>query len=90
MDPGTMSTENTVTSQPAIDGITTAKSYYNWTPEGKPVQVWLDFDVIDRMSAEVMRGFGSVPKRGAEVGGVPFPRSLFCSFRLGLPGKYHI
>ena len=70
MDPGTMSTENTVTSQPAIDGITTPKSYYNWTPEGKPVQVWLDFDVIDRMSAEVMRGFGSVPKRGAEVGGV--------------------
>lgn len=65
-----MSTENTVTSQPAVDGMTTSKSYYNWAPDGKPVQVWLDFDVIDRMSAEVMRGFGSVPKRGAEVGGV--------------------
>ena len=65
-----MSTENTVTSQPAVDGMTTSKSYYSWAPDGKPVQVWLDFDVIDRMSAEVMRGFGSVPKRGAEVGGV--------------------
>ena len=65
-----MSTENTVTSQPALDEITTPKSYYSWAPDGKPVQVWLDFDVIDRMSAEVMRGFGSVPKRGAEVGGV--------------------
>ena len=65
-----MSTENTVTSQPALDEITIPKSYYSWTPDGKAVQVWLDFDVIDRMSAEVMRGFGSVPKRGAEVGGV--------------------
>lgn len=65
-----MSTENTVTSQPALDEITIPKSYYSWAPDGKTVQVWLDFDVIDRMSAEVMRGFGSVPKRGAEVGGV--------------------
>ena len=65
-----MSTENTVTSQPAVDEIAIPKSYYSWAPDGKPVQVWLDFDVIDRMSAEVMRGFGSVPKRGAEVGGV--------------------
>ena len=65
-----MSTENTVTSQPVLDEIITPKSYYSWVPDGKPVQVWLDFDVIDRMSAEVMRGFGSVPKRGAEVGGV--------------------
>ncbi len=65
-----MSTENTVTSQPAIDGMTAAKSYYSWAPDGKPIQVRLDFGVIDRMSAEVMRGFGSVPKRGAEVGGI--------------------
>ncbi len=65
-----MSTENTVTSQPAVDEMTIPKSYYSWAPDGKTVQVWLDFDVIDRMSAEVMRGFGSVPKRGAEVGGV--------------------
>jgi hypothetical protein len=44
--------------------------YYVWEVPGKPVAVHLHLDVIDRMSAEVMRGFGAVPKRGAEVGGV--------------------
>lgn len=70
MDLGTMAIDNTVTSQPAVDGMTATPSYYSWAPEGKPIQVHLDFDVIDRMSAEIMRGFGSVPKRGAEVGGI--------------------
>jgi hypothetical protein len=44
--------------------------YYVWELPGKPVVVHLHLSVIDRMSAEVMRGFGAVPKRGAEVGGV--------------------
>lgn len=45
-------------------------SDYIWAPEGKPYKIHLDLDVLDRMGAEVMRGFGAVPKRGAEVGGV--------------------
>jgi hypothetical protein len=65
-----MATENTVTSEPVANGMTATQSYYNWAPDGKQIHVRLDFDVIDRMSAEVMRGFGSVPKRGAEVGGL--------------------
>jgi hypothetical protein len=44
--------------------------YYVWEPPGKPVVVHLHLSVIDRMSAEIMRGFGAVPKRGAEVGGL--------------------
>src|ERR1700676_717070 len=44
--------------------------YYVWELPGKPIVVHVYLDVIDRMSAEVMRGFGAVPKRGAEVGGV--------------------
>jgi hypothetical protein len=44
--------------------------YYVWELPGKPIVVHLHLSVIDRMSAEVMRGFGAVPKRGAEVGGV--------------------
>ena len=44
--------------------------YYVWAVPGKSVTVHLHLDVIDRLSAEVMRGFGLVPKRGAEVGGV--------------------
>ncbi len=44
--------------------------YYVWEPAGKSVVVRLHLDVIDRVLQEVMRGFGAVPKRGAEVGGV--------------------
>ncbi len=46
------------------------RGYYVWEPPGKPVAVHLRLDVVDRLAAEVMRGFGAVPKRGAEVGGV--------------------
>lgn len=41
-----------------------------WQPPGKAYAVHLSLDVVDRLSADVMRGFGAVPKRGAEVGGV--------------------
>ncbi len=47
-----------------------APGYYVWQVAGKPVVVHLHLDVLDRLSSEVMRGFGAVPKRGAEVGGV--------------------
>jgi len=69
-----MAIEN-MSSQPAAEGIfphpaPAGQAYYTWAPEGKPIQILLDFDVIDRLSQEIMRGFGSVPKRGAEVGGL--------------------
>jgi hypothetical protein len=44
--------------------------YYVWEVPGKPVVVHLHLDLVDVLLAEVMRGFGAVPKRGAEVGGV--------------------
>ena len=44
--------------------------YYVWEVPGKPLTVHLHLEVVDRMASEVMRGFGAVPKRGAEVGGV--------------------
>lgn len=44
--------------------------YYVWEVEGKALVVHLRLEVVDRMLADVMRGFGAVPKRGAEVGGV--------------------
>lgn len=44
--------------------------YYVWEVPGNPVAVHLHLDVLDRIAAEVMRGFGAVPKRGAEVGGL--------------------
>ena len=36
---------------------------------GKNESVYLNLDVVDRLQQDVMRGFGAVPKRGAEVGG---------------------
>lgn len=44
--------------------------YYLWELPGKPVSVHLNLEIVDRLLAEVMRGYGAVPKRGAEVGGV--------------------
>lgn len=44
--------------------------YYVWEVPGKPLVVQLNVDVIDSVLSDVMRGFGAVPKRGAEVGGV--------------------
>ena len=36
-------------------------------PEGA---IHFDLELVDRMSIDIMRGFGAVPKRGAEVGGI--------------------
>jgi len=44
--------------------------YYVWEAPGQSAVVHVRLDVVDRLAAEIMRGFGSVPKRGAEVGGL--------------------
>ncbi len=59
--------------------------YYVWEVPGQPVIVHLRLDVVDRLAAEVMRGFGAVPKRGAEVGGM-----LIGSTRPGVPAIVRI
>ena len=43
---------------------------YVWEVPGKQVSIHLQYDVIDRLLTEVLRGFGSMPRRGAEVGGL--------------------
>jgi hypothetical protein len=43
---------------------------YLWEVPGMQVSIHLHYDVVDRLLMEVMRGFGSVPRRGAEVGGL--------------------
>jgi hypothetical protein len=47
-----------------------ASGYYVWEAEGKAFEVHVHLEVIDALLAEIMRGFGAVPKRGAEVGGL--------------------
>lgn len=44
--------------------------YFVWQVPGQPVAIHISIDVVDRLSADIMRGFGLVPKRGAEVGGI--------------------
>lgn len=44
--------------------------YYVWEIPGKPLAICLHFDALEGILHEVMRGFGAVPKRGAEVGGL--------------------
>lgn len=47
--------------------------YYAWAPPefpGGDVEVRLDFDLIDRLLQEVMRGFGAMPRRSLEMGGL--------------------
>src|SRR5580700_6698924 len=53
-----------------ITGTQDTAGYYVWEAAGKSVVVCLHLEAIDRMLQEVMRGFGAIPKRGAEVGGV--------------------
>ncbi len=43
---------------------------YEWRPPGLAFSIRLSHDLIDRLQPEVMKGFWSVPKRGAEIGGV--------------------
>jgi len=52
---------------PATQGV---PDFFVWEVPGQPTVVHLRLDVVDRMAAEIMRGFGAVPKRGAEVGGI--------------------
>ena len=49
---------------------TVTSPFYIWKPTERPISVQIQFDVVDRILLEVMRGFGAVPKRGAEVGGI--------------------
>lgn len=44
--------------------------YYVWDAPETSVVVHLNLDVVDRLLAEIMRGFGALRKRGAEAGGI--------------------
>ena len=47
-----------------------AAGVYTWKVPGKPLTIHVDFDVIDSILMEVMQGYSSMPRRGAEVGGI--------------------
>lgn len=44
--------------------------FYEWKPlSGAPV-VRLSYDLVDELNFQAMKGFGAIPRRGAEVGGI--------------------
>lgn len=53
-----------------MENLVQSPSHYVWEVAGKPVSIHVDFNVVDRLAMDVMRGFGAVPKRGVEVGGL--------------------
>jgi hypothetical protein len=44
--------------------------FYKWSAPGGAFSIQISFDVIDRMSADIMKAFWSLPKRGVEIGGI--------------------
>jgi len=45
-------------------------AYFTQNEPDQPVAIELNIETIDKIGQEVMSGFGKVPKRGAEVGGI--------------------
>ncbi|MGH9663801.1 MAG: hypothetical protein ACRD9L_05200, partial [Bryobacteraceae bacterium] len=52
-----------------------AQGSYVWEPPGNPVSIHISFDVVDGIAKEVLRAFSSVPRRGAEAGGLLLGRA---------------
>ncbi len=50
--------------------------FYVWEVPGKPISIQLNFDVIDRVSPDILRGLGALKRRGAEVGGILLGRTV--------------
>ena len=60
--------DSTLYNQPLANSESTG--YFVWEPVGKKIAIHLSGDAVDQLNLAVMRGFGAVPKRGAEVGGL--------------------
>ena len=52
------------------DSDAAAGSAFQWDVPGRSATIFIDYELVDRLGSEIMRGFGAVPKRGAEVGGI--------------------
>jgi hypothetical protein len=57
-----------------------APDTYVWQVPGKPVAVHIPLTIVDQLSVELMKGYGTNPKRSPELGGV-----LIGSIKEGTP-----
>jgi hypothetical protein len=44
--------------------------YFDWEPEGSPISIHMQLDAMDGIARDVLEGFGTLPRRGLEVGGL--------------------
>lgn len=58
------------------------EDFYVWRPPGAGRTVYLALSVVDAVLQDVLRGFGALPKRGAEVGGLLLGRVSGSSVRI--------
>lgn len=50
--------------------VVTVPGYYTYQPRDAGFAIHLSLEALDGMLAEIMTGFGAIPRRGAEVGGI--------------------
>ncbi len=48
----------------------TPVGFWAWEPAGKPLRILIDLDLVENMLTAILDGFGSIPRRGAEIGGI--------------------
>ena len=78
LNPKSFSTHNSgvlLMDPTELNNPTNPEEFYLWQPKGHPVKVSLHFDFVDKLLVEIMKGFGSIPRRGAEVGGLLLGKS---------------
>ncbi|NWF83122.1 MAG: hypothetical protein HXY18_04750 [Bryobacteraceae bacterium] len=44
--------------------------FYEWKPSSGAPVIRLSYDLVDELNFQAMKGFGAIPRRGAEVGGI--------------------
>ncbi len=67
--------EMTPPPPPTQEPVESLSGYYNYqSPDSGPL-IHLSLDALDEILTEVLNGFGAVPRRGAEVGGILLGRT---------------
>jgi TonB family protein len=61
---------NTTTPVESIGAPSGAASFYCWEVPDKPISIYLNLDLVDRLEKEAIDTFKAVTKRGSEIGGV--------------------
>lgn len=77
--------DSLATEDPKFTHHSAPAGFWGWEPAGKSISIQISFDVVDGMLTSIIDGFGSIPKRGAEVGGL-----LIGTYTPGSPLVYRI